>query len=362
MQDFATAEEHAAAAFARRPADPEVRALKATVDFRHPGDPRRGGGDGGGRGRRGPRQRRGADGADRRPAQRRRAAGGAAADRRGAGAGPRRRGPAPRPARGAGAARRPAGQPAPSSNAWPRSSPTTTACARRWSSGTCAPAIPPAPRRCCAPRRRAPPRDPQAALTLAQFLLEVRGADAARAELQARIAADRRRHRTNADTTADTAAGGDPRPFQRALAGLDFSQGRNEAGIAALRELLDGAEPLRRHPRPAGGAGPDAGRDRGAGRERRRSSRPCSPSDPTHVAALKLHARTAIDADQPDQAVAGHAHRAQAQAPHDAGDHDHHGAGPRARRQPRARRRAAGARGRGLGPGAGRRACATPAS
>ena len=36
MQDFPTAEEHAAEAFVQAPADPMVRALKATVDFRHP--------------------------------------------------------------------------------------------------------------------------------------------------------------------------------------------------------------------------------------------------------------------------------------------------------------------------------------
>ena len=36
MQDFPTAEEHAGEAFVQAPRDPQVRALKATVDFRHP--------------------------------------------------------------------------------------------------------------------------------------------------------------------------------------------------------------------------------------------------------------------------------------------------------------------------------------
>ena len=58
MQDFATAEEHAAEAFVQAPADPEVRALKATVDFRHPETRAAALGDGPRRGRRGPRHRR----------------------------------------------------------------------------------------------------------------------------------------------------------------------------------------------------------------------------------------------------------------------------------------------------------------
>ena len=42
MQDFAAAEEHADAAYALDPADPAIRALKATVDYRRGGDgPRR---------------------------------------------------------------------------------------------------------------------------------------------------------------------------------------------------------------------------------------------------------------------------------------------------------------------------------
>ena len=36
VQDFATAEEHAQEAIALAPRDPTIRALKATVDYRHP--------------------------------------------------------------------------------------------------------------------------------------------------------------------------------------------------------------------------------------------------------------------------------------------------------------------------------------
>ena len=76
--DFDTGAVATAEAFALAPADPAVRALKATIDFRKGGADRDGrGGDGGGRRRRGPRLGAGADGARRRPAGRRRAGRGA---------------------------------------------------------------------------------------------------------------------------------------------------------------------------------------------------------------------------------------------------------------------------------------------
>ena len=129
------------------------------------------------------------------------------------------------------------------------------------------------------------PDDPQPALTLAQFLLEIRSPEAARAELEARIA-----------------AAADPRPFQRALAGLDFAQGRPEAGIAALRQLLDGAEPS------------DATRDlqlalaqmlaeTGAAEESASLVETVIAGDPNHVEALKLRAKGAIEADRPEKAI-----------------------------------------------------------
>ena len=61
---------------------------------------------------------------------------------------------------------------------------------------------------------------------MVRFLLERRGPEAARAELDRLIA-----------------GGGDPRPFQRARAGLDFAEGDRDGAIAAMRGLLEGAEP-----------------------------------------------------------------------------------------------------------------------
>jgi tetratricopeptide (TPR) repeat protein len=131
--------------------------------------------------------------------------------------------------------------------------------------------------------------DPQPALTLAQFLLEIRGPGPARAELEARIA-------------AATAEGGDPRPFQRALAGLDFADGRREEAIAALERLLEGAEPS------------DATRDlqvalagmlgaTGAAEASAALLETVLAGDPANVEALKLRARAAIDADRPGAAI-----------------------------------------------------------
>jgi tetratricopeptide (TPR) repeat protein len=129
------------------------------------------------------------------------------------------------------------------------------------------------------------PPDPQPALTLARFLLEVRGPEAAEQELQARIA-----------------SAADPRPFQRAQAGLDFAQGRRDAAIAALRKLLEGAEPS------------DATRDlevalaqmlaeTGAAAESAALVETVLGGDPNNVAALKLRARAEVAADAPDAAI-----------------------------------------------------------
>lgn len=133
------------------------------------------------------------------------------------------------------------------------------------------------------------PADDQAALTVTRFLLEVRGPAAARTELERNIAEAR-------------GAGRDPRPFQRVLAGLDFSEGRTDQAIAALVALLDGAESS------------DATRDltvalaqmRAATRQAAEASALLATvleADPNHVEALKLRARLAIEADRPDQAI-----------------------------------------------------------
>ncbi len=133
------------------------------------------------------------------------------------------------------------------------------------------------------------PGDPGRALSVVRFLLEVRGPAAARAELDRDIAAAR-------------AAGHDPRPFQRVLAGLDFSEGRTDQAIAALTALLQGAEPsdatrdlqvALAQARAATGQAPEASRLLATVLE----------ADPNHVEALKLRARLAIEADRPDQAI-----------------------------------------------------------
>jgi len=129
------------------------------------------------------------------------------------------------------------------------------------------------------------PGNAGAALTLAQFLLEVRGADAARAELDARAA-----------------AAADPRPYAKALAGLDFAQGQTDTAIAAMQRLLEGAAPS------------DETRDlqvglaemlTAAGKPEASAAllETVLAEDRTHVAALKLRARAAIAADRPDAAI-----------------------------------------------------------
>lgn len=142
------------------------------------------------------------------------------------------------------------------------------------------------------------PDDPAPALVVVQFLLELRGPEAARAELQARIAAS-----------------ADPHPYQRALAGLDFAQGDRDAAIAALRRLLEGAEPS------------DGTRDlqvtlaemlaaTGMGEESAALIETVLAGDKTNVAALKLRARAAIEADRPEAAIED-MRAALAQAPRD---------------------------------------------
>ena len=117
-----------------------------------------------------------------------------------------------------------------------------------------------------------------AELALVQFLLELRGAEAARAELERLVAGGRRA----------------PRPYRRALAGLERRRGPHR-GAASPRSqaLIDGAEPsderrdtqveLARHPRG------------------HRATRPARDAlvdavlaeDAGHVAALKLRAAAA---------------------------------------------------------------------
>lgn len=137
------------------------------------------------------------------------------------------------------------------------------------------------------------PDGPGPALALAQFLLEVRGAEAARAEILARIAAI-------PENSSDGAAA--RAPYVRALAGLDFAGGEPDAAIAALRALV------------AGMGASDARRDTelalagmlaatGAQAESAALVETVLSEDRSHVGALKLRARAAIAADHPDAAI-----------------------------------------------------------
>lgn len=140
------------------------------------------------------------------------------------------------------------------------------------------------------------------ALTLAQFLLEVRGPEAARAELAARTAA----------------AGSDPAaraPYVRALAGLDFAEGRTDAAVAALRDLVAAMAPGTGNDGRNDGGNGDARRDTevalagmladaGQAAESAALVETVLAGDRTHVGALKLRARAAIAADRPDAAIA----------------------------------------------------------
>lgn len=134
----------------------------------------------------------------------------------------------------------------------------------------------------------APAGDTAPGLAVVQFLLQLEGPDAARAEIEARIAA--------AGTPAAAL------PFQRALAGLDFSQGRSDEAIAALRGLTEGAPPsdsVRDLQTTLAEMLAETGDPAGAGK----LVDTVLAADPAHVAALKLHAKIAIDADKPEVAV-----------------------------------------------------------
>jgi predicted Zn-dependent protease len=134
----------------------------------------------------------------------------------------------------------------------------------------------------------ADPGQPGPGLTLAQFLLEVRGPNAARAEL-----------------TARAAAGADPgarAPYVRALAGLDFAQGRQDTAIAALRGLIEGA-PATDATRDTEVALAEMLAETGEAAESAALLEKVLAADRTHLGALKLRARAAIAADRPDAAI-----------------------------------------------------------
>jgi tetratricopeptide (TPR) repeat protein len=145
----------------------------------------------------------------------------------------------------------------------------------------------------------AAPSDPAPALTLVRFLDEVRGAGAARAEL---------------DRLADAAD--DPVPYVRARAALDFAAGDREGAIAAMRGLVDAAAPSdATRDLETGLAGMLA--ETGAAEEAAALVEAVLAEDRDHVAALKLRAKLALDADRPEAAVQD-LRAALAQAPDDA--------------------------------------------
>ena len=127
--------------------------------------------------------------------------------------------------------------------------------------------------------------DPAAALTLVHFLHEVRGPDAARAELD-RLAA----------------AAADPAPYRRARAALDFAAGDAAEAIAAMRGLLEGAAPSDdTRDLQTGLAGMLA--ETGDAEAAAALLETVLAGDRDHVGALKLRAKLALDADRPEAAV-----------------------------------------------------------
>jgi predicted Zn-dependent protease len=131
----------------------------------------------------------------------------------------------------------------------------------------------------------AAPAEAETQLRLVQFLGELRGPQAARAELERLIA-----------------AAADPAPYARALAGLDYAEGRVEEAVKALEALIAGAEPSdeRRDTQVALAQIRDA---RGEPAARDALVAAVLAEDAGHVEALKLDARGLIEADKPAEAI-----------------------------------------------------------
>jgi predicted Zn-dependent protease len=133
------------------------------------------------------------------------------------------------------------------------------------------------------------PADSDAGLAVARFLYERSGSEAARAELAARA------------SSAPARA-----PYQRALAELDFAEGRRTEAIDGLRALLEDAEdtPDTRELQVALAAMlAETGAATGAADESAALVESVLAADPANVAALKLRARAAIDADRAQDAI-----------------------------------------------------------
>ena len=131
------------------------------------------------------------------------------------------------------------------------------------------------------------PADPQAALTVVQFLLETAGPG----------------RRPGRARPADRRGAADPRPFQRAPRRARLRRrphrrrrsppcaGWSTAPSPRTRPATCRSRSPRCWPRPA------------RRRRARRCSRRCSTPTAAHVAALKLRAKLAIDADRPEAAI-----------------------------------------------------------
>jgi tetratricopeptide (TPR) repeat protein len=129
------------------------------------------------------------------------------------------------------------------------------------------------------------PTDPQGHLNVAQLLLQTKGPAAARAELRGLV-----------ETQPD------PAPFLRALAQLDFADGRQAEAIAALRALTEDRDP--------NSAAADLQitlaamlLQTGQGEEAAALVDTVLAGDDRHVEALKLRARRFIAADRPERAL-----------------------------------------------------------
>lgn len=133
----------------------------------------------------------------------------------------------------------------------------------------------------------ADPEETQPTLDLIRFLVELRGTEAARAELQTAI-----------ETHPD------PTPFRTLAAGLDFAQGQQDEAIALLEDLLKDAEPSEQInnakvvlARMLLATGNEVG-------ARARVEEVLTAQE-THPGALKMQAAWQIEADDTDAALAG---------------------------------------------------------
>ena len=132
--------------------------------------------------------------------------------------------------------------------------------------------------------------EPVAYLTLVRFMLQLRGPEAALAELDAGIA-------------AREAAGGDTRGLRAVRAGIDFELGRRDEAIAAVEAALEGApagEETRRIKIALAKMLGATGNEVGA----RRLVEEVLAEDRSQVDALKMQAVWQITADDVDGAVA----------------------------------------------------------